>query len=180
MRKETGDDRWHAKKPVEESPSKLVLISLYRPMKVPYPRFHILLQLLIFSPIILSLAMYFFDSPISLQCFWNYLRIRLFAFHHVFIIYFLLINIRFPQVFGTVYGWSEGAIGLSYLGCGIGFFLGLFLVGLTNDRMVTRLTKRHGGVRKPEYRMSVMMFSTPLIAVGMFWYGWSAKAKTHW
>jgi hypothetical protein len=46
--------------------------------------------------------------------------------------------------------------------------------------MVTRLTKKHGGVRKPEYRMSVMMFSTPLIAVGMFWYGWSAKAKTHW
>src|SRR5271169_3573725 len=47
MRKETGDDRWHAKKGVEESPSKLLLISLYRPMKVLSPEFRISFQLLI-------------------------------------------------------------------------------------------------------------------------------------
>jgi hypothetical protein len=46
--------------------------------------------------------------------------------------------------------------------------------------MVNRLTKKNGGIRKPEYRMSVMMFFTPLVAVGMFWYGWSAEAKAHW
>jgi hypothetical protein len=79
-----------------------------------------------------------------------------------------------------VYGWGEGAIGLSYLGCGIGFLVGLILVGSTNDRIVMYLTKKKGGIRKPEYRMSVMMFFTPLVAMGMFWYGWSANAKTHW
>ena len=83
------------------------------------------------------------------------------------------------MVFGDVYGWNEGIIGLSYLGCGIGFFMGLVLVGATNDRMVNHLTKKYG-VRKPEYRMRVMMFFTPLVAIGMFWYGWSAEAKTHW
>jgi MFS family permease len=86
---------------------------------------------------------------------------------------------RFPTVFGEVYGWNEGIIGLSYLGAGIGFFVGLILVGATNDRMVNHLTKKYG-VRKPEYRMRVMMFFTPLVAIGMFWYGWSAEAKTHW
>jgi hypothetical protein len=25
-----------------------------------------------------------------------------------------------------------------------------------------------------------MMFVTPLIAIGIFWHGWSAEAKTHW
>jgi hypothetical protein len=79
-----------------------------------------------------------------------------------------------------VYHWSEGVIGLSYLGSGIGFFVGLIIVGTTNDRLVNRLTKRNGGVRKPEYRMAVMMFSSPLIAIGMFWYGWAAEAKAHW
>ena len=79
-----------------------------------------------------------------------------------------------------MYGWSEGIIGLSYLGSGIGFFVGLIFVGATNDRMVNRLTKKNGGVRKPEYRMSVMMFFTPLVPIGMFWYGWAAEEKTHW
>jgi hypothetical protein len=92
----------------------------------------------------------------------------------------ILSDNSFPTVFGTVYGWSEGIIGLSYLGSGIGFVIGMILVGTTNDRMVMRLTKKHGGVRIPEYRMSVMMLFTPLIPVGMFWYGWSAEAGTHW
>jgi len=82
-------------------------------------------------------------------------------------------------VFAEDYGWSEGIIGLSYLGAGIGFIVGLILVGATNDRMVNHLTKKYG-VRKPEYRMRVMMFFTPLVAIGMFWYGWSAEEKTHW
>jgi hypothetical protein len=71
-------------------------------------------------------------------------------------------------------------IGLSYLGFGVGFMTGLIIVGTTNDRLVNYLTKKHGGVRKPEYRMAVMMFFTPLIAIGMFWYGWSADKMTHW
>lgn len=28
--------------------------------------------------------------------------------------------------------------------------------------------------------MRLMMFFTPLIAIGMFWYGWSADKKVHW
>jgi len=91
-----------------------------------------------------------------------------------------LLFTTFPETYGSVYHWSEGIIGLSYLGSGIGFFLGLIIVGSTSDRLVERLMKKNGGVRKPEYRMSVMMFFAPLIAIGMFWYGWAAEAKTHW
>jgi len=34
MRKETGDQQWHSKKAVKETPTQLLLLSLYRPMKV--------------------------------------------------------------------------------------------------------------------------------------------------
>jgi hypothetical protein len=34
MRKESGDDRWHARSGVKETPMQLLLLSLYRPMKV--------------------------------------------------------------------------------------------------------------------------------------------------
>jgi len=59
MRKETGDERWHSKKAVKETPTQLLLLSLYRPMKVS----QIVVsrsdhKLLIYSPIVLSLAMY--------------------------------------------------------------------------------------------------------------------------
>jgi len=56
----------------------------------------------------------------------------------------------------------------------------MIIVGSTNDRIVANMAKKHNGVRKSEYRMSVMMFFSPLIAIGMFWYGWSVETKTHW
>lgn len=144
--KETGDTRYHAKYGVKETPTRLLINSLYRPMK-----------LLIFSPIVLSLAL---------------------ALGIIFGYVYLLFT-TFPTVFEELYGWSEGSIGLAYLGSGIGFFTGLILVGTTNDRLVDRLTKKYG-VRKPEYRMKVMMFFTPLVPIGLFWYGWSTEKKTHW
>jgi MFS family permease len=122
------------------------MLSLYRPMK-----------LLIFSPIILLLAL-------SLGIIFGYIY---------------LLFTTFPSVFGDVYKWNEGIIGLSYLGCGVGFMIGLFLVGATNDKLVNTLTKKNG-VRKPEYRMAIMMFATPLISIGLFWYGWAADKKAHW
>lgn len=159
IRKETGDDKWYAKRGIKETPTQLLLRSLVRPMK-----------LLIFSPIVLSLAM--FPPPLTVSLMLRSLGI---IFGYVYLLF-----TTFPETYGSVYHWSEGIIGLSYLGSGIGFFVGLIIVGTTNDRLVNRLTKKNGGVRKPEYRMSVMMFFAPLIAIGMFWYGWAAEAHTHW
>lgn len=162
IRKDTGDEKYYAQKGIKETPTQLLLRSLVRPMK-----------LLIFSPIVLSLAMYHSPSPFTtLTDFYSSLGI---IFGYVYLLF-----TTFPETYGSVYHWSEGIIGLSYLGSGIGFFVGLVIVGTTNDRLVNRLTKKNGGIRKPEYRMSVMMFFAPLIAIGMFWYGWAAEAHTHW
>jgi len=73
LRKETGDDKWYAQKGVKETPTQLLLRSLVRPMK-----------LLVFSPIVLSLALYLPSHMSNLtQIPWYYLRLRVFAVHDV-------------------------------------------------------------------------------------------------
>ncbi|KAF5615111.1 hypothetical protein F52700_13571 [Fusarium sp. NRRL 52700] len=86
-----------------------------------------------------------------------------------------LLFTTFPQVFEGQYGFSNGVSGLSYLGLGIGMFTGLAIFRIT-DNMING----KNATPKPETRMAMSMVATPLLAVGLFWYGWSAKEKVHW
>jgi hypothetical protein len=85
----------------------------------------------------------------------------------------------FPRVFQGQYGFSNGAVGLVYLGSGVGSFLGLVFCGVTLDRGVKFLTKRNGGSPKPEYRLPPMFFGT-VIPCGLFLYAWTTEYKVHW
>lgn len=40
--------------------------------------------------------------------------------------------------------------------------------------------KAGSGEMKSEYGLLPMIFGTPCIPIGLFWYGWSAEAHTHW
>lgn len=95
----------------------------------------------------------------------------------VFGLTFLLFT-TFPSVFQEQYGFTNGISGLSYLGLGIGMIFGLALFSIFSDRM---LKARAGKVEmKPEYRLPLMVYFTPILPIGFFWYGWSANAKVHW
>ncbi|KAJ3476424.1 hypothetical protein NLG97_g9136 [Lecanicillium saksenae] len=80
----------------------------------------------------------------------------------------------------TQYGFSTGLAGLAYLGIGIGFLVGLIIIGSTNDRMVTRLAAKNGGKVEPEMRLPMMTIFACLLPVSLFWYGWTAEKKVHW
>lgn len=114
------------------------------------------MKLLLFSPIVLALSTF---------C------------ALVFGLTFLLFT-TFPLVFGEQYGFSSGITGLSYLGLGVGMIFGLALFSVLSDRMLK--AQAGEGVTKPEYRLPLMVYFTPVIPVGFFWYGWSAHAKAHW
>ncbi|KAF5532865.1 hypothetical protein FMEXI_12186 [Fusarium mexicanum] len=86
-----------------------------------------------------------------------------------------LLFTTFPQVFEGQYGFSAGVSGLSYIGIGIGMFIGLFTFGITD-----KIMNGKNAAPKPETRMVMTMVATPLLAVGLFWYGWFAKEKVHW
>lgn len=90
---------------------------------------------------------------------------------------FLLFT-TFPYVFEEQYGFSTSLSGLAYLGLGIGCLLGVVIFSRFSDRILKKLSG--DGPMKPEYRLPLMVMFTPIIPVGLFWYGWSAYYRTHW
>ncbi|KAJ6171825.1 hypothetical protein N7470_000892 [Penicillium chermesinum] len=85
-----------------------------------------------------------------------------------------------PDVFTSTYGFSVGLSGLAYLGIGLGFLGGLTLMGLTNDRVVGKLTARNGGKFEPEMRLPTMIIFSAILPISFFWYGWTADKHVFW
>jgi multidrug resistance protein len=94
--------------------------------------------------------------------------------------YLYLCFTTFEVVFAGQYGFSSGEAGLATLGLGIGSTLGCIVCGLAVNAISKHLVAKNGGELKPEYRLPPMIAGAFFIAVGLFRYGWSAEAKTHW
>ncbi|TGO68147.1 hypothetical protein BOTNAR_0029g00150 [Botryotinia narcissicola] len=91
-----------------------------------------------------------------------------------------LVLSTFPGLWEGVYNESVGMGGLNYISLGVGFFLGTQICAPVQDRIYRELKARNNGVGKPEFRVPLMIPGALLVPVGLFWYGWSAQAKTHW
>lgn len=113
-------------------------------------------KMLIFSPIVLLSSLY---------C----------AF--IFGLIFLLFT-TFPTVFEDVYGFSPGLSGLAYLGLGLGMLTGIVLFGLFSDKLLKQ--PRGGTVARPELRLILMMWFSPVTPIGFFWYRWTSSSQIHW
>lgn len=90
----------------------------------------------------------------------------------------------FTFVFQGQYGFSTGAVGLSFLGIGVGSLLGLLVGGIVSDRILKAKSKPTAdaprGVMKPEYRLPPLVVGAVFIPAGLFLYGWSAQYKYPW
>ncbi|CAI7666820.1 unnamed protein product [Penicillium manginii] len=93
--------------------------------------------------------------------------------------YLYLLFTTISSVFEDQYHFSQGSVGLSYLGIGIGSILGLVFLGTTSDRLLKYLTVKNG-VSKPEYRLPPMIPGSLFVPASLFMYGWTAYYKTHW
>ncbi|KAI4130742.1 MAG: hypothetical protein LQ338_001578 [Usnochroma carphineum] len=92
--------------------------------------------------------------------------------------YLYLLFTTITEVFESIYRFSAGAVGLTYLGIGIGMLMGLFIFGAVSDRIVKN--KSRNGEMKPEYRLPPMVPGAFIIPVGLFLYGWTAAKHIHW
>ncbi|KIV78494.1 hypothetical protein, variant 1 [Exophiala sideris] len=113
-------------------------------------------KMLLFSPIVLLLSIY-------MAVVYGYLY---------------LLFTTLTAVFEGTYHFSQGSVGLSYLGIGIGSLLGLFIFGALSDRIVKRMSAK--GDMKAEYRLPPLIPGSLLIPIGLVWYGWSADKHVHW
>lgn len=115
-------------------------------------------KMLIFSPIVTSFSIY-------MAVVYGYLY---------------LLFTTLTLVFEGAYHFSQGSVGLTYLGIGIGSLLGLFIFGGISDRLLKSMTAKNGGVSKPEFRLPPLIPGSFMIPIGLFWYGWSAQKHVHW
>ncbi|PVI06483.1 MFS general substrate transporter [Periconia macrospinosa] len=91
-----------------------------------------------------------------------------------------LVLSTFPMLWTTRYHQSSGTGSLNFIAMGLGFFIGAQTCAPLMDRIYTRLKKRNNNVGKPEFRVPMMVPASLLTPIGLFWYGWSAQAITHW
>ncbi|KAE8444769.1 hypothetical protein EG329_014229 [Mollisiaceae sp. DMI_Dod_QoI] len=116
------------------------------------------LKLLILSPVVLLLSLYVaFVFGLMFLCFSTY-----------------------SAVFIEQYHFAVGVSGLTYLGQGIGMMVGLVLFGFLSDKILKARATRHEGKMTPEERLPLMVYFTPIIPIGFFWYGWTAQEKVQW
>ncbi|KAI0543223.1 major facilitator superfamily domain-containing protein [Xylaria digitata] len=116
-------------------------------------------QLLIFSPVVLIISIY-----VAL----------------VFGLLYLLFA-PFSTLFKDAYGFGTGVSGLYYLGIGIGELVGLIVFGALSDKILKQRTGAdHAGKPRPEYRLIMMIWFPPSLAVGLFLFGWTAQNHIHW
>ncbi|KAI1428897.1 major facilitator superfamily domain-containing protein [Xylaria sp. FL1777] len=92
--------------------------------------------------------------------------------------YLYLLFTTFIFVFEDQYQFKAGAAGLSYLGLGVGFLIGLAITGFTSDYIAKKEAK--GGEIKPESRLAPLLLGVLLVPAGLIWYGWSAQYHIHW
>ncbi|CAI7573574.1 unnamed protein product [Penicillium crustosum] len=93
--------------------------------------------------------------------------------------YLYLLFTTITSVFEEQYNFSQGSVGLTYLGLGVGSLIGLFILGATSDRLLNYLSVKNGQ-KKPEYRLPPMIPGAVFVPISLFMYGWTAYYKTHW
>ncbi|KAA1478677.1 MFS polyamine transporter [Dentipellis sp. KUC8613] len=85
-----------------------------------------------------------------------------------------------PSIYQGRYHESVGIAGLHYLALGLGLFFGTQIGARVLDRSYKSMTKRNGGVGKPEFRLPTMYPGTLLIPAGLLITGWTAEKHVFW
>ena len=78
--------------------------------------------------------------------------------------YLYLLFTTIAEVFEDQYHFSQGAVGLTFLGIGVGSLLGVFIFGVASDKMLKAKSKT--GEMKPEYRLPPMIPGSFIIPIG--------------
>ncbi|KAG2177040.1 hypothetical protein INT43_007696 [Umbelopsis isabellina] len=96
---------------------------------------------------------------------------------YIALIYGLLYAFFFayPVVFGELYGFNDGQIGLTFIGILVGTGFALIVTPI--------LEKRYNSLGRPptpEDRLVGMMFAAPFVPISLFIFAWTSYPWVHW
>lgn len=89
-----------------------------------------------------------------------------------------LLLTTFAGVFGGQYGFSTTVSGLSYLGLGAALIVAMVVFRVLGDRVRGRGQEEKP--LRPESRLILMIWFSPMVGFGLFLYGWTAYHRVHW
>ncbi|KAL7419716.1 hypothetical protein Q5752_005632 [Cryptotrichosporon argae] len=104
------------------------------------------------------------------------------------IIYVFLVSI--PLLFGSPpyartglfsYEWPQWSLSFAYTGMALGFAAAAATAAHVQDAIYKALTRRSkDGKGQPEFRLVMTQTGMIIMPIGLFIFGWTAHAKTHW
>ncbi|EXJ83491.1 hypothetical protein A1O1_07114 [Capronia coronata CBS 617.96] len=77
------------------------------------------------------------------------------------------------------YNFSAQSVGISYLSLLIGCIVAWWWAGWAGDEIAIRLARRNHGIREPEHRLWLLMFSGTLATAGLILWGVGAAHQIH-
>jgi DHA1 family multidrug resistance protein-like MFS transporter len=78
-----------------------------------------------------------------------------------------------------IYGFNVGQLGIVFLCIIVGTVVGIVIYVSYVYFYLEPDIKKHG-LRAQEHRLVPALWSTILLPVGIFWFGWTATASIHW
>lgn len=98
----------------------------------------------------------------------------------IFYLYFEAYPIIF-QGPNSVYKFSPGIAGLTFLPIGIGSFLSFFVFWFWDAYLARAQAQNKAWSQKEEYRrLPLALFGGPFFSISILWLGWSARDGVHW
>lgn len=84
----------------------------------------------------------------------------------------------FPIVYQQKRHWNEGVGGLAFLGVLVGELMAVAYAILANHQYI-KVQKKYKGFAPPEARMPLVIISSVLVPVGLFWFAWTNSPSVH-
>ncbi|KAF2099851.1 membrane transporter [Rhizodiscina lignyota] len=81
---------------------------------------------------------------------------------------------------GEPYHFNTEQVGLMYLGPGLGFLFAVWFLVPRIDWVYKKLTAKHDGIPKPEYRLPLANIGAIFVPIGLFWFAWTVEYQVAW
>lgn len=94
--------------------------------------------------------------------------------------FLVAVSSNVDSAFESAYGFESWQVGLCFISACIGAVVGIPAGGQLGDLVADYLTRRNGGIRKPEMRLPAMIPSLITTPLALVLYGLGIQKKLHW